>query len=411
MKRAIVAFALCLMLATRAWAGIEEGVEAYNRGEYITALLEIRTLAEQGDKEGQVAFGIMYEDGLALSQDYTKAVYWYRKAAEQNGTVAQGLLGVMYEKGRGVPQDYSVAVKWYFKAAEQGDAHAQHNLGVMYEKGRGVSQDYVAAHMWINLAVSRFAPGERRDKAVNERDIIAKHMTPAQITVAQRLARDWQPSQRNVEPLPIAVPAFQGSTAEEKAYGRKVTEVITDNLQLSGLFHAFSGAEFIRQSPDEFGIQPRFADWRLINAQALVTGRAELTPDGLLVVEFRLWDVFAQQQLKGNRYRTVPENWQEVAHKIADEVYQRIVGSATPRRAPGPPTASASPVSSATLHPWATIPAQRTVSSARNPAPPSARFRLVRGCLSRASSPTASRPRSGRRAVPSRAQNQRRRVP
>ena len=63
----------------------------------------------------------------------------------------------------------------------------------MYGKGLGVPQDYVQAHMWNNLAASRFSPGERRDKAVKNRDIYAKKMTPAQITEAQKLAREWKP--------------------------------------------------------------------------------------------------------------------------------------------------------------------------------------------------------------------------
>ncbi len=82
---------------------------------------------------------------------------------------------------------------WWRKVAEQGFARAQHNLGVMYFKGRGIAQDYVQAHMWFNLAASRHPPGEMRDKAVKERDLLAKRMTTAQISEAQKLAREWRP--------------------------------------------------------------------------------------------------------------------------------------------------------------------------------------------------------------------------
>jgi hypothetical protein len=47
--------------------------------------------------------------------------------------------------------------------------------------------------MWYNLAASRFPPGEGRDLAVKNRDIIAEKMTPAQISEAQKLAREWSP--------------------------------------------------------------------------------------------------------------------------------------------------------------------------------------------------------------------------
>ncbi len=63
----------------------------------------------------------------------------------------------------------------------------------MYYNGLDVTQDYVQAHMWFNLAASRFPPGEHRDKAVKNRDIVAKKMTPAQISEAQKLAREWRP--------------------------------------------------------------------------------------------------------------------------------------------------------------------------------------------------------------------------
>ncbi len=92
-------------------------------------------------------------------------------------------------------QDYAEAVKWYRKAADKGDAAAQLNLGIMYYHGRGVAQDYVEGHQWLNLAASRFLPSEaeKRDRAIKNRDIVAKKMTLSQIAEAQRLAREWKP--------------------------------------------------------------------------------------------------------------------------------------------------------------------------------------------------------------------------
>jgi len=77
-------------------------------------------------------------------------------------------------------------VKWYRKAAAQGLANAQDNLGVMYGKGRGVPQDYVQAHKWFNLAATK---GDKN--AAKNRDIVAKKMTPTDVSKAQRLARQW----------------------------------------------------------------------------------------------------------------------------------------------------------------------------------------------------------------------------
>ncbi len=135
----------------------------------------------------------MYGKGLGVPQDYADAVKWYRKAAEQGMADAQYNLGLKYDNGLGVPQDYAEALKWYRKAAEQGNASAQTNLGVMYGVGEGVPQDYVQAHVWYSLAAFSFPPGEDRDRVVKNRDIIAEKMTPAQISEAQKLAREWRP--------------------------------------------------------------------------------------------------------------------------------------------------------------------------------------------------------------------------
>ena len=146
-----------LGLTAPAWAGFDEGMAAYNRGDYATAIREWRPLAKQGVADAQYNLGVMYVEGL------------------------------------GVPQNYAKAVGWWRKAAEQGHATAQYNLGVAYHNGEGVPQNYAQAHMWHNLAASRFPPGEDSDKVVKNRDHVAKRMTPAQISEAEKLAREWQP--------------------------------------------------------------------------------------------------------------------------------------------------------------------------------------------------------------------------
>ncbi len=165
-------------------ADLQKGWDAYDNGDYKTALRELQPLAEQGDEIAQYFLGVMYKNGYGVPQDYKEAVKWYTLSAKQGDVDAQNNLGFMYGKGLGVVQDYKEAVKLYRLAAEQGDAKAQNNLGTMYEAGHGVSQDYVRAHMWYNVSASN-----GNELVIQNRDNLAKLMSSVQIEKAQGLAR------------------------------------------------------------------------------------------------------------------------------------------------------------------------------------------------------------------------------
>jgi TolB protein len=125
--------------------------------------------------------------------------------------------------------------------------------------------------------------------------------------------------------MPIALPNFIGDTPEEQQYGLDIVTVIGSNLERSGLFRPLPQASYIEQISD-FDLPPRFADWRAISAQALVSGRLVMQPDGRLRAEFRLWDVFAGQQIIGLQFVTSPRNWRRMGHLISDAIYKTLTG-------------------------------------------------------------------------------------
>ena len=127
-------------------------------------------------------------------------------------------------------------------------------------------------------------------------------------------------TQGRIEPLPIALPDFAGGEV-----GRNITSVITADLKRSGLFKPLDPASFIQKNLDP-NQPPRFGDWRVIQAQALVTGAVVSAGGGRLKVDFRLWDVFAGEQMIGQQYTTESANWRRIAHIIADQIYQRLTG-------------------------------------------------------------------------------------
>jgi TPR repeat protein len=152
---------------------------------------DLSRLAEAGNADAQNRLGLLYHDGQGVPVNYQRAKHWFRKAAEQGHAGAQVNLGTLYFLGDGFHQSDHAALYWFQQAAGQEDALAFAKLGRMYEKGRGVPQDFIQAHMWYNLSA---AHGEIR--AAEILDTLAKHMPPAQIAEAQRLARERRPKKK-----------------------------------------------------------------------------------------------------------------------------------------------------------------------------------------------------------------------
>jgi TPR repeat protein len=180
--------------------------------------------AERGNAEAQYDLAVIYENGSGVTADVKEAVKWFVKAANQDHLAALNQIGVMFYRGDGLAQDYEEARKVFTSAAEKGSSTAALNVGKMhrygqggsrdyaqaikwfrrgadaqeqfcmlsladmYEKGQGIPQDYVEAHKWYNIVA---ATGW--DMFAEDRDKLAKLMTPEQIAEAQKLAREWKP--------------------------------------------------------------------------------------------------------------------------------------------------------------------------------------------------------------------------
>jgi TolB protein len=125
-----------------------------------------------------------------------------------------------------------------------------------------------------------------------------------------------------VAPIPIAIPVFSG---DDPKLAQEVAQVLTANLERSGLFKPLDPASFLDNIRDVNAL-PRFPDWRQIGAEALVVGRVTRGADGRLTSEFRLWDVTSGKQLSGQRFTTGAQNWRRVGHLVADQVYERLTG-------------------------------------------------------------------------------------
>jgi len=128
----------------------------------------------------------------------------------------------------------------------------------------------------------------------------------------------------NPQPMPIAIPDFVPGSPAEAQVARDITAVISNNLQRSGLFAPINPQAFTEKITNGDAV-PRFPDWRVVNAQALVTGGVG-QDNGRLQARFRLWDVFAGNQLDGKQYFSAPDNWRRIAHMVSDQIYQTLTG-------------------------------------------------------------------------------------
>ena len=137
----------------------------------------------------------------------------------------------------------------------------------------------------------------------------------------------------NLDPLPIAVSPLSIDEESRKNFekilkkkniGSEISKIVEKNLKTSGLFNPLNKDAFL-QAPDIANLKPRFEDWNLIKAQALITGKVNLINEKLRV-EFRLWDVLAGKEMMALAFTTVPNNWRRVGHIITDKVYERLTG-------------------------------------------------------------------------------------
>ena len=125
-----------------------------------------------------------------------------------------------------------------------------------------------------------------------------------------------------IAPIPIAIPEFSG---EDPRFAAEISNIVSADLEHSGLFKPLDRASFIQRIGDP-SVPPRLQDWRVINAQALLVGKAGRDQRGQFVAEFRLWDVLSGRELAARRFGVGASEWRRLAHLVADQVYERLTG-------------------------------------------------------------------------------------
>ncbi len=154
---------------------------------------------------------------------------------------------------------------------------------------------------------------------------VLKWLTPlALVTLTAPALSQTLPTVRigdpEFKPLLIAIVTPAGGET-----GKRIAAVVTNNLKSTGLFRIIDPAAFIQKAASA-SVQPRFADWKVIGADALVTGRIKTKPNGEIRLEYRLWAVAGGTQMVGRALEGPASLWRRLAHKMADGIYKRLTG-------------------------------------------------------------------------------------
>lgn len=189
MRRILLATLFACAIDGAAAAEPDIAYGAYQRGLYITAFREAtdRLTRNPDDAAAMTLIGELYNQGLGIVGDPTRAVEWYRLAAGRGDAHALLSLGLMALDGRGMQKNPAQGRVWLEQAAAKGEpnaafnmalinlssgnqadllravellrqaadseiADAQHALGVLYLQGRGVSRDAGEAAQWFERA-------------------------------------------------------------------------------------------------------------------------------------------------------------------------------------------------------------------------------------------------------------------
>jgi hypothetical protein len=165
-----------------------KGVEAYEAGDYATALKEFLPLARKGQVSAEAAVGQMYFEGKGVAADPKEAAKWLEPAAQGGNARAQFLLGKLYLSGEGVAADPAKAASLSKAAADQGLPNAQVDICALYYQGVGVPKDLVQAYLYATLAARQ---GD--DDGKNILELLTEDMKPDQVAKGDAAVQAWKP--------------------------------------------------------------------------------------------------------------------------------------------------------------------------------------------------------------------------
>ena len=130
----------------------------------------------------------------------------------------------------------------------------------------------------------------------------------------------------NIQAMPIAVSYFSyDKDLENLNLHKNIPNLISNNLINSGLFKLLDRDAYM-QSPEQLINRPKFRDWRIIDAQALISGKIIKKDNEKISVSIELWDVYGEKRMFGLSLSSKVKSWRRISHIISDKIYERLTG-------------------------------------------------------------------------------------
>ena len=152
--RVAILTTIAMLAAVPALADTKAGVEAWERGDYRTAVDQWRAAADGGDADAQFNMGQAYKLGRGVPVDAQRAEEYYGRAAAQGHVQAADNYGLaLFQNGKA-----REAIPYLEKSVVRGEPRAQYILGTMLFNGVDIKKDWVRAYALTSKAAEAGLP-------------------------------------------------------------------------------------------------------------------------------------------------------------------------------------------------------------------------------------------------------------
>ena len=215
MKKHVLIALTLITLSSPAFAGIDEGRAAYDKKDWVTAIKELRPLAEAGDDRAMILLANMYSSGFGVIPSHKEALTLYRRAAtEKNNPMAMDAMGAAYVSAIGVDQNLHTALEWFQRSASLGDQVGAFFYATILSEGNKtppneLKPDLYNAYKWFKIAAAEKQIAKFSSSAQRIADgISSKKMLPEdQLAKADAEAAAFKPVEaKDLGPAPVEPP-------------------------------------------------------------------------------------------------------------------------------------------------------------------------------------------------------------